>query len=87
MAKTFSYDYTNEDGEKQQIVIKKFDRAMTAGFVRRHRNDDPFEQMFALVEETLDEKQLAIFDSMTAEEMDEFYTAWQEDSGVTQGES
>lgn len=72
------------DGVK--ISAPRFDKAMTAGFVRRHRNDEPAEQMFSLVEEALDEANLAEFDKLSASGMEAFYTAWQEDSGVTAGE-
>lgn len=75
-----------------KITAPNFESAMTAGFLRKHRNDNEIEQMFALVEEVLDEANLAKFDKLPvtgdAEDatMDDFYTSWQRDSGITSGE-
>lgn len=69
-----------------QITAPYFEDALSAGFIRRHRNDTPEEQMFACVEEALDEANLAQFDRLRPSEMEAFYTAWQADAGITTGE-
>lgn len=86
--RTFTYE---KGGVK--IVAPFFEDAMTAGFLRRHRGDSVPEQMFALVELALDEENLAAFDKLPATtkdksvaSMDDFYTSWQEDAGITSGE-
>lgn len=84
--------FTYENGGVK-ITAPNFDEAMTAGFLRKHRHEDPIEQMLALVEAALDEGNLAAFDELPltsrtegGPSMDDFYTAWQADSGITAGE-
>lgn len=80
--KTFSYTLPDD----REIVAPYFEDAMTAGFIRQHRNDSVTEQMFALVELALDEDNLAIFDTLRPSVMGDWYTAWQKDAGITAGE-
>ena len=42
--------------------------AVTAGFIRRHRSDDPLEVTFALFEDVADEETLAAFDALPLSE-------------------
>ncbi len=94
MANDRTFTYSKGD---VKIVAPYFEDAMSAGFLRRHRNDTSEEQMFAVVEEALDEENLAAFDRLpmrlrdgedpkTTPTMDDFYTTWQEDAGITAGE-
>lgn len=84
MADKITFDFETEAGAT--IHAPKFDTAMSAGFLRKYRNADVAEQMFALVENALDEDALALFDTLSISEMERFYTLWQEDSGITAGE-
>lgn len=94
--KTADRSFTWERGGKT-IVAPYLEDVMNAGLLRRLRDKSIQDQMFALVEEGLDEANLAVFDTLplTRREgddpeahptMDEFYTAWQEDAGITAGE-
>jgi hypothetical protein len=79
-----------------KITAPYFEDVMTADFFRRYRKSSEVEQMFALVESALDEENLAEFgklkvfrtprDGEDAVTMDEFYSAWQADAGITLGE-
>lgn len=87
MAKTDRKTFKWEDEETGvSIVATPIGSIITAGFLRKHRKADVFEQMMTTVELGLDEKNLAVFDELSVEKMGEFYTAWQEDSGITLGE-
>ena len=79
---TFTYETPKGD----LIEAPHFEDAMTAGFVRKHRNDSVEEQMFALVEEALEDESLAAFDKLRPSEMEDFYTKWQEHAGISAGE-
>jgi len=79
-----NFVYTTPKGD--EIVAPHFEDAMSAGFVRKHRNDKVEEQMFALVEEALNEESLEAFDKLRPSEMEDFYTKWQEHAGITAGE-
>lgn len=86
--------FTWEKGGKT-IVARYFEDVMNAGLLRRLRNAPLQDQMFVLVEEGMDAENLAVFDTLAivrregdteTPTMDEFYTAWQEDAGITAGE-
>ena len=83
-SKTRTFTYETKSGA--EIEAPYFEDAMNAGFIRRHRNDSVQEQMFALVEEALSPEALEAFDTLGPSEMGDFYTAWQEDAGITAGE-
>lgn len=57
------------------------------GVIRKLRNEDPAEQLFSLVEQTADEDALEVIDTLGMEQVNELFTAWQEASGVSLGES
>jgi len=84
---TFTWKGLDAEGEQVEISAPKFSSVIDTGFARRHRNDDIMEQIWAAAEEGLDEENLAKFDGLSQEASDEFYSAWQEDSGITAGES
>lgn len=84
MAKTRTFTFPLDDD--REIVAPYFEDAMNAGFLRKHRNDSEIEQMFALVESALSPEALAVFDELPLPKMNDFYTAWQKDAGITAGE-
>lgn len=87
MAKTDRKTFKWEDEETGvSIVAPPIGSIITAGFLRKHRKDDIMEQMMAAIELALDKQNLAVFDGLSVEKLGEFYTAWQEDSGITLGE-
>jgi len=83
-----AFSWKGKDAEGAEITINapRFLSVIDTGFARRHRKDPIEEQVWAAAEEGLDEKNLALFDSLDQTAMDEFYTAWQADSGITAGE-
>lgn len=85
MAKSNSSKFVYET-DNGKIIAKKFESVITAGFLRKHRNSNELDQAMALAELAMDDDSLAVFDEMTPAELGDFYTAWQEDSGVTAGE-
>lgn len=68
------------------VTLPKFG-AIKFGVIREMRKEDPSEQMFSLVEKVASPEVLAIIDEIPQKEMEPLFTKWQEDSGVTQGES
>lgn len=70
----------------EKIELPPFRSLMTFGRARRLRKLDPEDQLFSLLEEALPQKTLDLLDPLEPEEMDRFFTAWQEHSGITAGE-
>lgn len=77
----FHYEY---GGKK--ITLPKFSN-LPFGVIRKMRKVDEADQMFMLFEETADDKSLEIIDGMTVDDVSKLMEAWQEDGGVTVGES
>jgi hypothetical protein len=71
----------------KELTLPRFKDAVTFGIARRLRKLEPSEQVFELVEQLADEKALALIDTIPNDQIEAFFTAWQEDSGVTAGES
>lgn len=82
-----SAQFTHEFSDGKSVTIPRFKSAMTFGRARKMRKLDEAEQMFALIEDVCDEAALALLDEMDADETEAFIKAWQEDSGVSLGES
>lgn len=82
-ANTFTYTY---DG--QTITLPKFGN-FPFGVIRKIRKLEDEEQFYSLLELVTknDPKTLDIIDEMYADDVAELVTAWQEDAGVTLGES
>lgn len=79
------FAYKTLSGET--LVIPRFKSSLNSGMIRRFRKLDGLDQFYSLMEEILNEDQIAVTDKMPPEEFDAFVTAWQADSGVTLGES
>lgn len=82
-ANTFTYTF---DG--QTITLPKFGN-FPFGVIRKIRKLEEEEQFYSLLELVTkkDPKTLDIIDEMYADDVAELVTAWQEDAGVTLGES
>lgn len=83
--KSKTYTHTFENGST--ITLPRFDSVMTFGRTRRLRKLSPDDLLFTVMEEVCTEDQLAVLDEMGTEETEAFFTEWQEDSGVSLGES
>lgn len=57
------------------------------GIIRKNRKLPEAEQFFALLEALCNEEDLELIDGATQKEISDLMTAWQKESGVTQGES
>lgn len=80
-----TFTYTTSHGAT--LVLPRFDKVVTFGRARRLRKLSESEQVFTLVEEVCDEAALAVLDEMPPDEINSFFTAWQEHSGASLGES
>ena len=69
------------------ITVPKFKKSLKSGLLRRIRNLDEQQQMYELLEAVCDEAALKVTDELDIEELQEFMLAWQQDSGVSLGES
>lgn len=78
------FRYTSKDGV--EIVLPKFSSAKS-GLLRKLRKESEVEVIYSLLESLADEKNLALTDDLPIPELGEMYKAWQEDAGVTAGES
>lgn len=73
---------------KAKITLPKFDQVFTSfGEVRAFRKLDQGEQMFALIEKAADDVNLAKIDSLSIEQVKDLLVAWQQDAGISLGES
>ncbi|MGJ4168881.1 MAG: hypothetical protein DI609_05580 [Corynebacterium urealyticum] len=77
----FHYEHGNK-----KISLPKFNQ-LPFGTMRKIRRESMEEQMFLMFELAADEKSLAVLDTMTMDEINDLVIAWQDDSGITQGES
>lgn len=80
-----SFTYRFADG--RSVTLPKFSDVMTFGRARKMRGLEESEQMFTLMEEICTEDVLSVLDAMNLDETSAFFTAWQEDSGASVGES
>lgn len=76
-----SYTYKHNN---KTITLPTF-RDIPVGLVRKIRKESETDQAWLILEELLDEKQLAIVDSMTIPEFTEFMNGWTQ--GANLGES
>ena len=74
-----------EDGQK--ITLPKFDSIMTVGFARKNRKMDQAELGWMILERAADEKTLEVIDGQSLKTFEGLMKAWQEDSGISVGES
>lgn len=82
-ANTFTYTYNG-----QTITLPKFGN-FPFGVIRKIRKLEDEEQVYSLLELVTKDypKTLDIIDEMYADDVAELVTAWQEDAGVSLGES
>ena len=73
------------DGET--IELPPFKSLLTFGAARKLRHLDEADALFTVMEDKLSDDVLAKLDPMDADEMEKFFVAWQEHSGITMGES
>ena len=79
----FHHEY--EDGQK--ITLPKFDSIMTVGFARKNRKMDQAELGWMILEKAADEKTLDVIDGQSLKTFESLMKAWQEDAGISVGES
>ena len=58
-------------------------QSLTAGMIRKHRNEAPLDFMFSILEALLDEDELAKVDDLTLPDTEALFTAWQASEGVS----
>lgn len=73
-----SYTYTHK-GKK--VELPEF-KEIPVGLVRKIRNEPEASQPWTILESLLDEKQLAIVDSMTIPEFTEFMNGWSQGANL-----
>lgn len=78
--------FVYEVDSRKKIVLPKFGQ-VPFGVIRKSRKMDPEEQFYFMFEELLDEKGLAVLDSMTADQVADLMDSWQNEAGVGLGES
>lgn len=76
---SYSYKHNNKE-----ITLPDF-KAIPVGLVRKIRNESEADQAWLVLEYLLDEKQLAIVDTMTIPEFTQFMNGWTQ--GANLGES
>lgn len=83
MAETFNWTIG-----KKKLELPKFGN-LPIGITRKLRNEPEIEQFFQLFEILFadEPEKLALFDTMTQNEVLELMSAWQKESGVNLGES
>ncbi|TCJ28764.1 hypothetical protein E0W80_04495 [Microbacterium sp. PI-1] len=69
-----------------EITLPRFED-IEVGVIRKIRKLGQVDQILTLIESYLDEAQLAAFDTLTREGLEEFANAWRTGSSVTLGES
>ena len=79
------FNYEFEDG--QEVTLPKFDSIMTVGFARKNRKLDQAELGWMILERAADEKALAVIDEQALSSFEGLMKAWQEDAGISVGES
>lgn len=80
---TEQFHYTHKG---QEIVLPPL-RSLKAGLLRKVRRLSADDQLFTILEETVDDDTLAVIDDMDAEQLGEFFDGWQKHSGINLGES
>lgn len=78
----------DSDGEpmKERVTLPKFS-SIPFGLIRKNRRLPQEEQFFSLLEAVATEEDLEKMDRSAQSEMEKMMKAWQEDSGVSAGES
>lgn len=79
-----TFEYPTEGGT---IVVPKFKRAMSIGFIRQNRKLSEDDMMFTLLEQKCSAEALALIDTLDLDAWGNFVASWQDDSGIKPGES
>ncbi|UVK62930.1 tail assembly chaperone [Gordonia phage Hexbug] len=81
---------TGEDNDgdvvREKVTLPRF-KSIPFGLIRKNRSLPEAEQFFALLESVASEEDLAKIDKAPQSEVEKLMDAWQEDSGVSVGES
>lgn len=77
--------WTSPDGV--EITVRSLSKPFaTSGELRAHRNDNPIELAYWIIEQDCNKEQLAAIDALTMEQFnDDFSQAWAEHSGIDVG--
>lgn len=78
--------FVYEVDSRKKITLPKFGQ-VPFGVIRKSRKMDAEEQFYFMFEELLDEKGLAVLDSLTADQVADLMDSWQNEAGVGLGES
>lgn len=81
-----SEKFVYEVDAKRKITLPQFGQ-VPFGIVRRGRHLPPEEQFYFMFEELLSEKDIAILDTLTSEQVGDLMDKWQDQAGVSLGES
>lgn len=81
-----SEKFVYEVDSRKKITLPKFGE-VPFGVIRKSRKMDSEEQFYFLFEELLDEKGLAVLDTLTSKQVGELMDMWQGEAGVSLGES
>ncbi|UJQ86182.1 tail assembly chaperone [Gordonia phage GiKK] len=74
------------DPIREKVSLPRF-KSIPFGLIRKNRSLPEAEQFFSLLEAVASEEDLAKMDKAAQSEMEALMDAWQEDSGVSVGES
>ena len=78
--------FVYEVDSKRKITLPKFGE-VPFGIVRRGRHLPPEEQFYFMFEELLSEKDIEVLDSLTSVQVSDLMDKWQDEAGVSLGES
>lgn len=79
---TFSWKAANGT----TIVLPSMN-ALKGKAIRKHRRREAMDFLFSLIEDHVDEETLAQIDELDRAELTDMFAAWQDEEGVTPGES
>ena len=80
------YDSDGAELAPARLKLPKY-KNIPFGLIRKNRGKDPGEQVFSLIESLLSERDLEVVDSARQDDVIKLLTAWQKDSGLSEGES
>ena len=78
------FHHTLPSGET--VTLPKY-KNLRAGLIRKIRKLAPIDQIFTVLEEVASPAVLALIDDLDQEQCNDLVQAWQNDSGLTAGES
>ena len=78
------FTYRTEAGEKVTLPSLS---AIPSGLLRKYRKLPEVDFMFSVLEDAMDEEELAKLDAVSISEVERLFEAWQADEGATFPES